>query len=151
MVSIPADSVEEYIAKISENRQAPFEEVRQLILENLPEGYVESTNWGMIAYEVPLEIEPDTYNGEPLMFCALAAQKRHLSLYMMSVYQDEKKRQVLLDAFEEMGVKPSMGKSCLRFTRTNRIPMAAIGRLIASSPMPEFVKGCSRATDPAVS
>ncbi|HIN44775.1 MAG TPA: DUF1801 domain-containing protein, partial [Candidatus Poseidoniales archaeon] len=122
MVSIQADTVEEYLSKLPENRKESFLEVRQMILDNLPDGYVESTTWGMLSYEVPLEVYPETYNGEPLMFCALAAQKRHLSLYMMSVYQNQDQHQLLLDAFTELGVKPNMGKSCLRFTNSAKIP-----------------------------
>jgi len=145
MVSIAADTVDEYISKLPDNRKGVFIEVRQMILDNLPEGYIESTNWGMVAYEVPLEIHPDTYNGEPLMFCALAAQKHHLSLYMMSVYQDPIQRKILLNAFSQMGVKPNMGKSCLRFTQASKVPMQTIGELIADSPMAEFIKASEQA------
>jgi len=42
-------------------------------LENLSEGYEEVMNWGMITYQVPLETYPDTYNGKPLMYAALAS------------------------------------------------------------------------------
>ena len=33
-----------------------------MILANLPDGYEEAMNWGMITYQVPLETYPDTYN-----------------------------------------------------------------------------------------
>ncbi len=145
MASIQADTVEEFLAKLPENRKESFLEVRQMILDNLPDGYVESPNWGMLSYEVPLEVFPETYNGEPLMFCALAAQKRHLSLYMMSVYQNEDQNQILLNAFEELGVKPNMGKSCLRFTNVAKIPMQTLGQLISNCPMDEFIESYEKA------
>nr|AIF19784.1 hypothetical protein [uncultured marine group II/III euryarchaeote KM3_87_G01] len=149
MASIQADTVEEYLAKLPENRKDSFLEVRQMIIDNLPDGYVESINWGMLSYEVPLQVYPDTYNGEPLMFCALAAQKRNLSLHMMSVYQDQEQRKLLLDAFEELGVKPNMGKSCLRFTNVAKIPMQTIGQLISDCSMDEFIESYekSRSSD----
>ncbi len=145
MVSIDADTVEEYLSKLPENRKESFLEVRQMILDNLPDGYVESTNWGMLSYEVPLEVYPETYNGEPLMFCALAAQKRHLSLYMMSVYQNQDQRKLLLDAFAELGVKANMGKSCLRFTNSAKIPIQTLGQLISDCPMDEFIESYEQA------
>jgi hypothetical protein len=37
-------------------------------------------NWGMISWEVPLERYSDTYNGQPLSYAALAAQKSHTAL-----------------------------------------------------------------------
>ena len=66
-----AKTVEEYLASLPEDRRAALEAVRGKILENLPDGYDEVMNWGMITYEVPLETCPDTYNGKPLMYAAL--------------------------------------------------------------------------------
>ena len=40
----------------------------------------------MIAYEVPLAINPKTYNGKPLMYAALASQKNHMAIYLCSIY-----------------------------------------------------------------
>ncbi len=140
MASIQADSVEEYLSKLPENRKDSFLEVRKMINDNLSDGFVESVNWGMLSYEIPLEVYPETYNGEPLMFCALAAQKRHLSLYMMSVYQNPEQREILLNAFDELGVKPNMGKSCLRFTNVKKIPLQILGELISDCTMEEFIK-----------
>ena len=85
MVSSHATTVEQYLVEISDDRRGDVEAVRELVLANLPDGYVETMRWGMITYEVPLETYPDTYNGKPLMFVALAAQKRHLALYLTNV------------------------------------------------------------------
>jgi hypothetical protein len=49
-----ADTVEEYRAKQPADRRAALEAVRKVILENLPEGYEESMQSGMIGYVVPL-------------------------------------------------------------------------------------------------
>ena len=37
-----------------------------MILANLPAGFVEGMQYGMIGYYIPLERYPDTYNGQPL-------------------------------------------------------------------------------------
>lgn len=144
MVSSDAPTVDQYLTELPENRRPAIEAVLELVRKNLPEGYEEEMNWGMISWQVPLEVEPDTYNGKPLLFASLASQKRHMALYMMSVYQDESKRGRLLAAYEEMGRKPNMGASCIRFTRLEHLPLDIIGELIAASPMDEFIEAARR-------
>ena len=73
MVRSTATTVDEYLAELPDDRRDAIEEVRETILEHLPDGFVETMNWGMITYEVPLETFPDTYNGQPLMYAALAS------------------------------------------------------------------------------
>ena len=145
MVSSDAATVEEYLAELPADRREMIAEVRNVILANLPEGYEECMNWGMISYEVPLDICPDTYNGQPLSFCGLASQKRNCALYMMPVYQDPDKHARLLKAYEEMGRKPNMGKSCIRFTKTEYLPLDLIAEFIADSPMDEYIEHCKQA------
>ena len=76
MVSSSALTVEDYLDELDEERRTLIGAVRRRILEVLPDGYEEVMRWGMITYEVPLAIQPDTYNGQPLMYAALASQKR---------------------------------------------------------------------------
>ena len=61
-----AKTVNEYLESLPEERREVISAVWKVILKNLPKGYVETMNWGMISYEVPLEIYPNTYNGKPL-------------------------------------------------------------------------------------
>ncbi|MGB2963968.1 MAG: DUF1801 domain-containing protein, partial [Anaerolineales bacterium] len=77
-----AVTVAEYLAEMPPDRREAIKKVREIILRNLPEGYQEVMNWGMITYQVPLEVYPDTYNGKPLMYAALANQKNHLAVYL---------------------------------------------------------------------
>jgi hypothetical protein len=134
MVQSKATTVEKYLEELPPERREVVSEVRKTILENLPEGYAESMNWGMISYEIPLEDYPDTYNGQPLGYLALAAQKRYYSLYMMGVYGDPEQEAKLEEGFEEAGKKLDMGKSCLRFRKLEDIPLDVIGELVASTP-----------------
>jgi len=46
----------------------------------------------MIADQVPLRTYPDTYNGQPLMYAALASKKRHMAVYFTGIYADAKAR-----------------------------------------------------------
>lgn len=139
MVQSKATSVQQYLEELPPERREVISAVRQVILENLPEGYVESMNWGMVAYEIPLEDYPDTYNGKPLAYLSLAAQKRHYSLYMMDVYGNTEKEARLRDGFEEAGKKLDMGKSCLRFKKLEDLPLDLIGELVASTPPEEMI------------
>lgn len=142
MVSSDAKSVDDYFANLSDERREMLQAVRKVILDNIPEGIEETMNWGLVTYEVPLSVVPETYNGQPLMFAGLASQKRHCSLYMMQIYQDPDKYQRLLDAYEKLGRKPNMGKSCIRFTKLENIPLDTIAELIAECDMQSFIDGC---------
>lgn len=139
MVSTSITTATDYLASLPQDRREVISAVRELILRNLPEGYQETINWGMLSYEVPLETYPDTYNKKPLSYVGLAAQKNYNSLYLMSVYQDPADYQELMEAFARMGVKPDMGKSCIRFKKLDQIPLEKIARLIAKTSVQDFV------------
>jgi hypothetical protein len=134
MVQSKATTVDRYLEELPSERQDVISTVREIILENLPQGYTESMNWGMISYGIPLEDYPDTYNGQPLGYLALAAQKRHYSLYMLGVYQDPEQEKKLKEAYKKSGKKMDMGKSCVRFRKIDDLPLEIIGELIASTP-----------------
>jgi hypothetical protein len=134
MVMSTATTVQDYLAQLPPDRRAVVSAVRRVVKQNLPKGYRETLNWGMICYEVPLKQYPDTYNGQPLCYTALAAQKNHIALYLMGAYADPAQRKALSDAFKTAGKKLVMGKSCLRFKTIDDLPLEAIGRTIASMP-----------------
>jgi hypothetical protein len=133
MVKSSAGSVVEYLESLPAERRKVVSKVRETILKNLPEGYVESMNWGMISYEVPLSRYPDTYNSQPLGYAGLAAQKNHYSLYLMGVYQSEDLEARLREGFRQAGKKLDMGKSCVRFKKLEDLPLDVIAELIAST------------------
>ena len=127
-----ATTAEDYIAALPEDRRRPIAEVRLLVKKNLPKGYAEFVTGDMIYYGVPLQRFPNTYNGHPLCYIALAGQKNYCSLYLMSVYGSKKHEAALRDAFKAAGKKLDMGKSCVRFRTIDDLPMDAVGQLIAS-------------------
>jgi hypothetical protein len=139
MVSAAAVTPEEYLSSLPEERRAVMSQMRELIRKNLPKGYVESMNWGMLAYEVPLERYPDTYNGQPLGYVALAAQKNAYSLYLLGPYGDERQAAKLRDGFAKAGKKLDMGKSCVRFRKPEDLALDALAEAIASTPPEAFI------------
>lgn len=140
MVSTATTTPTNYLASLPQDRREVISAMRELILRSLPEGYQETINWGMLSYEVPLEMYPDTYNKKPLNYIGLAAQKNYNSLYLMSVYQNPADYQELLDAFAAMGVKPDIGKSCIRFKNLEQMPLETIARLISKTSVQEFIE-----------
>jgi Domain of unknown function (DU1801) len=139
MVKSAATNVDQYLAELPDDRRAVVSEVRKLIRKNLPKGYVEKFNWGMLSYEIPLEKYPATYNGQPLGYVALAAQKNYYALYLLVPYMDAKQGEALKDAFAKAGKKMDMGKSCLRFKSLDDLPLDAIGKVIASTPPERYI------------
>jgi len=134
-----AATVDEYLDELPDDRRRQIEAVRRVILANLPEGYEESMAWGMIAYQVPIALYPDTYNGKPLLFAALASQKHHMALYLTSIYLDDESRNAFEQEYRATGKRYDVGKSCVRFRSLSDLPLPLIGRAIASTPIAEFV------------
>jgi len=134
-----AKTVDQYISELPPERKEAIQKVRQTILENLPEGYEEVMNWGMISYEIPLETYPDTYNKKPLMYAALASQKNHMAVYLSGIYLSEKARQDFETAYTATGKRFDVGKSCVRFRKLDDLPLKLIGKAIASVSVEELV------------
>ncbi|MFC2064522.1 iron chaperone [Chloroflexota bacterium] len=135
-----AKTVSEYLKSLPEERQVAIQAVRQVILDNLPEGYEEVMNWGMITYQVPLEQYPDTYNKKPLMYAALASQKNHMSVYLTGIYMEDSAREEFESSYKATGKRYDVGKSCVRFRKLDDLPLELIGESIARFPMQEYVE-----------
>jgi len=134
-----ARTVETYLAELPEERRSAIERVRATILENLPAGFEEAMNWGMITYQVPLTVHPDTYNKKPLMYAALASQKNHMALYLTSIYMDPAAQAAFEQEYRASGKRYDVGKSCVRFRRIGDLPLDLIGRAIGQMTMEEFI------------
>ena len=138
-MKIESSTVSEYLEQIPESWKPIIKHLRSQIIQHIPEGFVESIRWGMITYEVPLEISGPTYNKQPLAVVSLAAQKNYCSLYLTAVYADAEKREYLMDAFERQKLKADMGKSCIRFKKLEDIPLDEILTLIKQTSVTEFL------------
>ena len=126
-----AETVEDYLSGLPDDRRVAIAEVRDTIVANLPDGIVETMAWGMVAYQVPLEVFPDTYNKKPLLYAALASQKNYMAVYLHSIYMNEGQAEWFKDAYIETGKRLDMGKSCVRFKTIDQLPVDLIGQAIA--------------------
>ena len=134
-----ATTVEDYLAGLPDDRRAALAAVRRVVLDNLPAGFDEVVQYGMISYVVPLSRYPTTYNGQPLAVASLANQKRHMALYLMGVYGDEGNQAWLREQWAATGKKLDMGKSCLRFRRLDDLDLGIVGAAIARTPVDTFI------------
>ena len=134
-----AETVEEYLAELSPERRRAIAAVREVVLGNLPPGYVETMYFGMIGYVIPLERYPKTYNKQPLGYVALASQKNYMSLYLMNVYADPETERWFKDEFRARGKRLDMGKSCVRFKSLDDLPVDLIGRAVALTPVEDYI------------
>jgi uncharacterized protein YdhG (YjbR/CyaY superfamily) len=134
-----ATTVEQYLAELPDDRRAALEEVREVILANLPEGYQESMNWGMISYEIPLERYPGSYNKKPLGYAALASQKNHMAVYLMNIYGSEDSAASFEAQYRATGKRYDVGKSCVRFRTIEDLPLELIGRTIAETSVDQYI------------
>jgi hypothetical protein len=140
MARSEAATVEEYLEELPEERREVVSAVRKLVRKHLPKGYAEFISFGMICWGIPLAKYPNTYNGQPLGYVALAAQKNAYSLYLMAPYTDPRLGKSLEESYREAGKKLDMGKSCLRFKKLDDLVPDAIGRVIASTPPAAFIE-----------
>ena len=139
MATSRAATVAGYLRELPAERRALIAAVRAVVRKNLPAGYRETMSWGLISYEIPLARYPDTYNGRPLCYVGLAAQKNHNALYLTEVYQDPSQAKRLKDGFRRAGKKLNMGKSCLRFQKLEDLELKVIGEIIARTPPDRFI------------
>lgn len=71
-----SNNPEEYMNSLPIERVEPFKKLRQTILDNIPEGFVETMQYNMISYVVPHSIYPDGYHCnpvDPLPFISIAS------------------------------------------------------------------------------
>ncbi len=139
LVRSEASTVDEYLTELSPERRHIVAAVRDTVNAHLPAGYVEGMGWGMITWSVPLERYPDTYNGQPLGYLALASQKRYLALYLMGVYSTPGAEQELRERWAATGRRLDMGKSCLRFRHLEDLDLDIIADLVAATPVEDFL------------
>ena len=135
-----AATVKEYLDSLPDDRRYAIAAVRKVIRANLPKGYEEAMNWGMIAYQVPLETYSDTYNKQPLMYAALGSQKRHMAVYLTGIYASEESRAAFETAYKATGKRFDVGKSCVRFRSIDDLPLELIGETIASMTPQELIR-----------
>lgn len=138
-----AKNPKEYIAQLPDERKEAYGKLRNVVLENLPEGFEEQMSYGMVGYVVPKTVYPNGYHCNPelpLPFMSIASQKNFIAFYHMGIYADKE----LLDWFVEecpkhVKTKLDMGKSCIRFKKIDQIPYQLIGKLVGKMTASQWI------------
>ena len=129
-----ANSPEEYINQLPEERQDSFNKLRNTIIKHLPLGFEERMSYGMIGYVVPKSLYPAGYHCDPklpLPFVNIASQKNFIALYHMGIYTDPELLQWFQTEYaQQCKYKLDMGKSCVRFKKMDDIPFDLIAELM---------------------
>lgn len=139
-----ASTVDIYLSELPEDRQKAISKLRSVIKKNIPKGFKEEMNYGMIGYVVPHSKYPAGYHcnpKDPLPFMNIASQKNFIAVYHMGVYADAK----LLKWFQEAHAKASpkkldMGKSCIRYKKPEDVPFELIGELASKYTVDKWIE-----------
>ena len=142
-MSAKPQTVDAYLAGLSVERREALQEVRQTILGNLPKGYEEGIQYGMIGYYVPHKLYPSGYHADPqqpVPFAGLASQKNHMAIYLMAVYGDPDLERWFRDAWSKTGKRLDMGKSCVRFKKIDAVPLEVIAETFRRVALSDFIE-----------
>ena len=141
---INAKSVKDYLQKVPKERIEYFNRLRKTILANLPKGFNEQLNYGMIGYVVPHGIYPDGYHCDPklpLPFANIASQKHFIGFYHMGLYAKPELLEWFVNEYpKHSDAKLNMGKSCIRFKKMDKIPYELIGKLMRKMSVNDWIK-----------
>jgi hypothetical protein len=140
---VPVD-VAEYLAALEGERGDAARAVFETVHNAMPEGYELGSFRGSPLWTIPLSTHPDTYNGEPLSYVALMAQKNYNSLYLMWLYSDPDEYAEFVKAWADSGLKLNMGKSCLRFKTLNDVNLDIIASTVAKTSVDRFLADYER-------
>ena len=138
----------EYIAELPEDRKEVMQNLREIILKNLPKGFEEIMQYGMISYVVPHSKYPAGYHckpADPLPFLSIASQKNHFAFYHMGIYSDPELLKWFTEEYpKHANGKLDMGKSCIRFKNPKNIPFDLLGQLTTKITVDDWIETYER-------
>jgi hypothetical protein len=134
---------QKYMAELPADRREAMTKLRDAILKNLPKGFEETMQYGMLSYVVPHSLYPAGYHCKPadaLPFISLASQKNNISFYHMGMYAMPELLQWFTAEYPKQAKgKLDMGKSCVRFKKMDDIPYKLIGDLVKKVKVKDWV------------
>lgn len=138
-----AATPEQYLAELPADRREAVNKLRQVVLKNLPKGFAEVMNYGMLGFVVPHSLYPAGYHcdpKQPLPFANIASQKNSINFYHMGLYANKELYNWFVSEYpKHCQQKLDMGKSCIRFKKMNDIPHALIGELMKKISVKDWI------------
>ena len=139
-----AKTPKEYIDQLPEDRKPVMQALRKAVKKNLPKGFSEVMNYGMIGYVIPHSRYPAGYHCDsklPLPFMSIASQKNFIAVYHMGIYAEKSLMDWFLGEYpKHCNTKLDMGKSCIRFKKIDQIPYDLIGELVSKISVDEWIR-----------
>jgi hypothetical protein len=143
-MKIEANSPDDYLEKVPDDRKTPMSKLRQAIVDHLPDGFEETMSYGMIGYVVPHSIYPNGYHCNPelpLPFMNIASQKNFIALYHSGIYAHPPLHDWFVKEYPNHSTrKLDMGKSCVRFKKVEEIPYELIRELVSKMSLNEWIE-----------
>lgn len=139
-----ANTPEEYLNDVPDDRKSGIIQLRKTILDNLPVGFEEGMSYGMIGYYVPHSKYPNGYHCDPklpLPFLTFASQKNSINLYHMGIYANKELYDWFVSEYSNYSKKKlDIGKSCMRFKKIEDIPFQLIGELVQKISVQDWIE-----------
>ena len=124
------NTFKEYLEQLPEDRVNVIIKIRDIIANNLPQGFEEVFLDGFLQFVVPLKTYPAGYHNNPLPFISIASQKHFIALYHLGLYAFDDIKKWFIDEYPHNSkTKLDMGKSCIRFKNINQVPYKLIAEL----------------------
>jgi hypothetical protein len=138
-----ATSVDQYMEELPDDRIEAMSQLRSIIIKNIPKGFEEYFNYGMVCFVVPHKLYPAGYHckpSDPLPFISIASQKNFIAFYHMGIYSDKSLHDWFVDEYNKLDLpKLDMGKSCIRFKKVDKIPLKLIGELVKKMTVKDWI------------
>jgi hypothetical protein len=133
----PAQTVEQFMGRLTPERRVAAEAIRATILANLPAGFAESLDYGMLAYGVPLA------GGRSLTLVSLADHGYYMALYVNCVRPGGE--EAFYARWRESVARLETGARAVRFRAIEDVALDAIAELVADGSPEELRAAWERA------
>ncbi len=136
-------TVMDILSNIPYERAEHFNQLHDVIVKNLPNGFEAGISYGGLGYVIPHTLYPAGYHCkpiEPLPFAGISSQKNSINFYHMGMYSDPLLYEWFVTEYHKHSKKKlDMGKSCVRFKNPDEIPFKLIGELMRKMSAQEWI------------
>tara|TARA_B110000495_G_C23037452_1_gene620197 strand:- start:3707 stop:4351 length:645 start_codon:yes stop_codon:yes gene_type:complete len=138
-----AATVSQYLRELPPERRDTLTHIRKILKQNLPKGFKEGMQYGMISYFVPHRLYTDGYHcdpAQPLPYISLVSQKNYCSLYLFAQYSNNRENHWFQKAWKASDKKMNRGKSCVRFKKLEDLPLDVIAEAASRLSVEQFIE-----------
>lgn len=132
--------VEKFVKNYDGKFKESFLEVYQVMTKSLPKEMEAVLIGDMVKFQLPLKIYSDTYNKQPLMYASLSARKANLTVTLTGIFNDEVLKTDFLSAVKKVNPKLVTKTSCIKFKKTEDLPLADLGKIMKRLNTKRFLK-----------